>query len=502
PPAAHDAECWDWDWDEVSVARSAVDPDGFGLVVREGGAVDWSRLDRPVLLPFVGRATEVEDSLSARALNCILHGAFDVVPFSALPCGSGCRFVLNGIFLESVAAGESCHLKTAALPPETQVVQVPLCDRTEGGGGVVSIERKDRAVVYLLQAHAAVLLHIPPHIFAVLQCHTDHHHADRSFATHVLEYRRHAASVMIVNAHPVYGCAAYAAGAINEPTPHAPPTFEVRQLALTLAPEQDGEALQHWRAFAAAFPDVLDSGNAPFFVTAQYNTHYLRTYDSWGYIGTPSAVRLPPDTFARDDALAAAPWPKCAAGWWNPFAQPLGRAVFERAGARRGGASAHPGVRGGPPLLPGGGGGAVSWRGVCFLVKEDRREIVAARRRLNEKGQGTHLHRSGPVVAGGQWRDDFTDYEWEVGGVGRGDGARGAAAEEGGSAASPSGDARRTPAKRASAESAHGGKKRPQLRRRAAQAATPPAKRGRSQAVTPPATTRQGTRAARALFSK
>ena len=266
PPAAHDAECWDWVWDEVSVARSAVDPDGFGLVVREGGAVDWSRLDRPVLLPFVGRATEVEDSLSARALNCILHGAFDVVPFSALPCGSGCRFVLNGIFLESVAAGESCHLKTAALPPDTQVVQVPLCDRTEGGGGVVSIERKDRAVVYLLQAHAAVLLHIPPHIFAVLQCHTDHHHADRSFATHVLEYRRHAASVMIVNAHPVYGCAAYAAGAINEPTPHTPPTFEVRQLALTLAPEQDGEALQHWRAFVAAFPDVLDSGNAPFFV--------------------------------------------------------------------------------------------------------------------------------------------------------------------------------------------------------------------------------------------
>ena len=85
--------------------------------------------------------------------------------------------------------------------------------------------------------------------------------------THVLEYRRHAASVMIVNAHPVYGCAAYAAGAINEPTTHAPPTFEVRQLALTLAPEQDGEALQHWRAFAAAFPDVLDSGNAPFFVS-------------------------------------------------------------------------------------------------------------------------------------------------------------------------------------------------------------------------------------------
>ena len=35
-----------------------------------------------------------------------------------LPCGSGCRFVLNGIFLESVAAGESCHLKTAALPPD------------------------------------------------------------------------------------------------------------------------------------------------------------------------------------------------------------------------------------------------------------------------------------------------------------------------------------------------------------------------------------------------
>ena len=38
-----------------------------------------------------------------------------------------------------------------------------------------------------------------------------------------------------MQAHPVYGCAAYAMGAINEPPAETTPTFEIRQLSLRLA---------------------------------------------------------------------------------------------------------------------------------------------------------------------------------------------------------------------------------------------------------------------------
>ena len=50
-------------------------------------------------------------------------------------------------------------------------MQVPLTDGMESvaEGGVIQLRRDVRSVVYIPAAHAAELLHLPPHIFALLQ---------------------------------------------------------------------------------------------------------------------------------------------------------------------------------------------------------------------------------------------------------------------------------------------------------------------------------------------
>ena len=45
-------------------------------------------------------------------------------------------------------------------------------------GGVIQLRRDVRSVVYIPAAQAAELLHLPPHIFALLQARTDHQHLD------------------------------------------------------------------------------------------------------------------------------------------------------------------------------------------------------------------------------------------------------------------------------------------------------------------------------------
>ena len=56
--------------------------------------------------------------------------------------------------------------------------------------------------VYVLKEAAMRLLHIPSHIFDVLSAHRHGHHCDRSFATHVVAYKREKRAHLLVNAHP------------------------------------------------------------------------------------------------------------------------------------------------------------------------------------------------------------------------------------------------------------------------------------------------------------
>ena len=52
---------------------------------------------------------------------------------------------------------------------------MPLTDGMESvaEGGVIQLRRDVRSVVYIPAAQAAELLHLPPHIFALLQARTD-----------------------------------------------------------------------------------------------------------------------------------------------------------------------------------------------------------------------------------------------------------------------------------------------------------------------------------------
>ena len=251
---------------------------------------------------------------------------------------------------------------------------------------------------------------VPPHVFALLQAHTDHEHtypdpdpnpltptptlqahtdhehADRHFGTHAMHVRRGARRHLLVNAHPVYGEAAYAMGCINEPSPRRPPTFETRQLRIRPADarQQRGgggggeEALAHWRAFVADFPQILET--SCFFVslrsgydeaaelTATYARGYLRTYDAWGLPGTPPTVRIAPDTFGAE-LRRRCEWPRHVAAWWNPSMQPR----FRRAFAFRPTSDAS--------------GWAV---GAAVQLLRDSRRVVACRRLLSKWGIGTH----------------------------------------------------------------------------------------------------------------
>ena len=59
-----------------------------------------------------------------------------------------------------------------------------------------------------------------------------HHHSDRHFATHAVSFKRSSRSHVLLNGHPVYGNHAFAPMCMNEACSCAPPTFEMRRLAM------------------------------------------------------------------------------------------------------------------------------------------------------------------------------------------------------------------------------------------------------------------------------
>ena len=104
-----------WEWDEVQVVDSAIDDAGFGLATRNTESLNWRALSSPVLLPFLGRQTEVGSATEADIMSRILHGSFDVVPFGKLHCPPGHQWVYNGVFLESVRCSTAAASSSAAV---------------------------------------------------------------------------------------------------------------------------------------------------------------------------------------------------------------------------------------------------------------------------------------------------------------------------------------------------------------------------------------------------
>ena len=84
---------------QVRVVDSAMDDAGSGLATQNTPSLNWGALRSPVLLPFLGRQTEMGSPTEADIMSLILHGSFDVVAFSQLNSEPGHRWVCNGVSL-------------------------------------------------------------------------------------------------------------------------------------------------------------------------------------------------------------------------------------------------------------------------------------------------------------------------------------------------------------------------------------------------------------------
>lgn len=71
-----------WEWPELRVSASSIQ--GFGLFPRSTASLNWASLERPVVLPYLGKETEVESHTQARVLRSVLCGNFDLVKRSEL----------------------------------------------------------------------------------------------------------------------------------------------------------------------------------------------------------------------------------------------------------------------------------------------------------------------------------------------------------------------------------------------------------------------------------
>ena len=67
------------DWGEVAVVPSEVDGGGFGVVPRKSKELDWANLATPVLLPYWGLESVVEDAHTLKLVLAVLRGDFEQV---------------------------------------------------------------------------------------------------------------------------------------------------------------------------------------------------------------------------------------------------------------------------------------------------------------------------------------------------------------------------------------------------------------------------------------
>ena len=238
----------------------------FGLGPSRASDFDWSEISHPVVLPMLGRETEVGSAMEADICVKVLRGEFTLLTCAQLHTPPGCAWRRLGPFLEAVELSEfECAAEELGgeeeagmshtpevFAPEMEVLQVPLTNRD-------TVRRGDHAVVYLIKDEVVQLLHIPQHIFRLLAMHSHGHHCDRHFATHVVAYRRKAGSHLLLNSHPIFNESAFALGLVNEPPPDRPPTFEMRLLRLKVSRRrQTEEAWTFWQEFVKEFPEVTD----------------------------------------------------------------------------------------------------------------------------------------------------------------------------------------------------------------------------------------------------
>ena len=341
-----------WDWPELCVGSSAIQ--GFGLFPKSSEELDWSKLQRPIVAPYLGMETEVESSTQARVLRSVLCGGFDVVIRRQLDAHTpeGHVWVQDGLYVTLMEDGEACRLDPPLErvdEPETKLIQVPV-EPEWHTRSVSYLEAGDEQVCYLNYEEARALLHLPNHIMELLGGHADDQHADRNMATHLVQFSRDQHTHLLVSAHPLFRNTAFIMGNVNEP-PRGAPSMELYEMRLTLATNDDPlmlragvtqseAALAHFDTFAAEHPEVqlkstfFCTRKANFVETEEltvvYGASYKRTYSTRGHAGVPHRYHIPYDEFEDGAWSGYAAWPARCPGWFNPDVQPLNRPAFER----------------------------------------------------------------------------------------------------------------------------------------------------------------------------
>lgn len=350
-----------WAWDELRVGVSAIQ--GFGLFARDSAALKWGSLARPVAVPYLGKETEVESATTAKVLRHVLCGNFDVVRRSQLHTPRGHEWCQDGVYVTLLPKEEQARLGLEAVrpPANAKAPDVELCqvavEPEYGARGTFSFDEGDKEVCYLRSDEVRELLHLPPHIFKLLEAHGRDEHADRNMATHLVQVTRKLTEHVLVNAHPLFRNGAFIMGNANEP-PKGPPSLELLQLQLTpldngdplllrAGLEQSSQTVEMYRQFVEQHPEVAEKST--FFVTkrdsydladeltAVYGSSYKRTYSTWGHSGTPLAYRVPADTWQDGTWDTWAQWPLRCPGWFNVDRQPLNRPAFARVDPARAG---------------------------------------------------------------------------------------------------------------------------------------------------------------------
>ena len=175
-----------WEWPELLARPSGIQ--GFGLFPKAGGALDWAHLKRPIMMPYLGKETEVESAVQARVLRTVLCGQFDVVQRRDLPTRADHQWVQDGLYLTLMTTKDAKKHKMPVIEEDDDVrlLQVPV--EPEFNARAVSyVEEGDEQVCYLMYEETRELLHLPRHIFALLARHCEDQHADRNMATHLVQ---------------------------------------------------------------------------------------------------------------------------------------------------------------------------------------------------------------------------------------------------------------------------------------------------------------------------
>ena len=276
-----DAQCSDrWEWPELKAERSGIQ--GFGLFTRSSADFDWSKpLARPVIMPYLGKETEVESAVQARVLRSVLCGCFDVVQRSQLQTPAGHQWVQDGLYVTLVAKKDVARMGCEVTPindPDERLLQVSV-EPEMSSRAVSYVEEGDEQVCYLVYEETRRLLHLPPHVFELLCAHAQDEHADRNMATHLVQFSRAQEAGagpplhLLVSAHPLFRNSAFMMGNVNEP-PRGPPSLELHELKLVVAADddplmtragitQDPATVAQFRIFAHEHPEVLGRSSCP-----------------------------------------------------------------------------------------------------------------------------------------------------------------------------------------------------------------------------------------------